>query len=60
MKIRSSTLREVQQALERYEREVKDSRLSPKAKWTYIRHASTFVRWLDDDFTPGERVDENR
>jgi hypothetical protein len=30
--------------------------LSEKTVRTYTRHAETFVRWLKDDFTPGERV----
>ena len=60
MKVSPESPREVQGALERYEREVNSSRLSAKAKWTYLRHASTFVRWLDDAFTPGGRVGEAR
>jgi len=51
--VSNSALREVELALERYRLEVEASRLRPKTKWTYLRHADTFVRWLRDDFTPG-------
>lgn len=55
MKVSQSALREVQEALKDYEREVQDSpNLGSETKRTYLRHAKTFVRWLDDDFAPGE------
>jgi hypothetical protein len=34
----------------RHEREVDAARLSPGTKQTYIRHTTTFVRWLGDYF----------
>ena len=55
-KVRPDTLREVQVALESYEREVQNSGLLPKASETYMRYARMFVRWLDDDFIPGDRL----
>ena len=55
-KISPVALQEVQDALERYRNEVDDTDLSPKTKKTYIRHASTFVRWLADNFTPGSQL----
>lgn len=43
----------VQSALGIYEKEVEESDLERNTKDTYIRHARSFVRWLDGDFTPG-------
>lgn len=43
--------------LDLYEKEVNEKRnksiLEEKTAKTYLRHASTFVRWCKDDFTPG-------
>lgn len=47
---------EVGKALKEYEAEVEAANLSPKTEWTYLRHASTFVRWLRYDFTPAEKT----
>ena len=57
-KISPAALREVQDALERYRNEVESTRMSTDTKWTYLRHASTFVRWLADDFTPGVNLEQ--
>ena len=57
-KVSESTIREVQVALEAYRREVHDSGLKESTKWTYLRHADTFVRWLNDDFVPGTLVED--
>lgn len=46
-------LAEVKAALERYETEVEESKLSQKSQRTYLLHARQFVRWLEDDFKPG-------
>jgi hypothetical protein len=54
-KVSSQTLREVEQALEAYEAEVRAARLAPKTVRTYLLHATNFVRWMRDDFAPGER-----
>ena len=43
----------VEHALREYEKEVDASKLRPGTKYTYKRHANTFVRWLHGDFTPG-------
>lgn len=53
MKISKAALDEVRAALLKYEQEVDQTRLRDKTKQTYLHHASTFVRWLADDFTPG-------
>jgi len=36
-----------------YRQEVEAAELSDETRKTYVRHAETFVRWLDGDFTPG-------
>jgi len=60
MKVSPETLREVRQALERYEREVEAAPLSEHTRETYIGRVRFFVRWLDDDFTPGQRAVPSR
>ena len=57
-RINPVALQEVQDALERYRNEVESTRLRPKTKETYLRHAGTFVRWLADDFTPGANLEQ--
>ena len=59
MKVRPETLREVEEAFNRYEAAVQAARLAPNTKRTYIDRAAHFVRWLGDDFTPGERRESN-
>ena len=46
-------LSEIKAALRRYEKEVNVSRLKESARKTYLLHSRNFVRWLEDDFTPG-------
>lgn len=53
VKIRPQALTAVKEALEHYEVEVKESKLRPKSQQTYLLHAQHFVRWIEDDFTPG-------
>lgn len=55
-KVSRETLREVQQALKRYETEVEATHLAGVSKQTYIVHTRHFVRWLNDAFTPGKRT----
>ena len=55
-KVSSLTLQEVQEALRRYEETVEASSLRLSSKNTYLLHARQFVRWLADDFEPGETV----
>ena len=55
-KVSSLTLQEVQEALRRYEETVEASPLRLSSKNTYLLHARQFVRWLADDFEPGETV----
>ena len=53
MKVTPETLRAVEKALEAYEKEIRASALTPHSQKTYLLHATHFVRWLKDDFTPG-------
>lgn len=53
MRYAIACLEDVKNALENYREEVNASNLAPETKRTYLRHADTFVRWLDDDFVPG-------
>jgi len=53
MNITSGVLREVERALEQYEAEVKAAGISRDTERTYLGHTRRFVRWLNDDFTPG-------
>ena len=58
--INQEALKMVQEALERYVREVRAAGLSPSSEQTYILHARHFVRWLDDDFEPGINLRSRR
>lgn len=55
-KVSLPALKEVQDAFEQYQEEVEKSPLKLSAKNTYLLHARQFVRWLDDNFTPGATV----
>jgi hypothetical protein len=59
-KLRPEVLREVELAFESYEREVESAALQNATKRTYLLHAGNFVRRLRDDFSPGERVADQR
>lgn len=52
-KVTSEVLKAVRDALERYEAEISVTPMTPSTKKTYLLHAGTFVRWLNDDFEPG-------
>ena len=58
MKVTPSALIEIKAALAEYTEEVEATSMSINTKGTYLRHANTFVRWLEDDFIPGERTDD--
>ena len=55
-KISEPALREVNQALERFAAEVRQSRLKPSSQDTRISQASMFVRWLADNYAPRSRA----
>lgn len=54
-RISRKCLAEIQRALDEYTTEVDKANLSRRTKRTYLQHAGTFVRWLDDNFVPGGR-----
>jgi hypothetical protein len=56
LQIRADSLRDVEDALARYEAEVQSSHLAPTTKRTYVQHAASFVAWLKGEFEPGSRV----
>ncbi|MDA8216316.1 MAG: hypothetical protein M0Z94_01720 [Dehalococcoidales bacterium] len=53
MQVSSEAVREIKAALARYLKDVENSDLTPSTKRTYMRHAETFVRWIEGDFVPG-------
>ena len=55
-KISNSCLKQVKDALEQYEQEVEAAELQKSTKRTYLQHAKSFVRWLDDGFKPGAKA----
>ena len=55
-KVRSESIHDVRAALIAYRLQVNETNLTPLSKKTYLLHAEHFVRWLSDDFEPGERV----
>lgn len=59
-KVSLISLQEVQEALDRYRSVVEQSELRPLSKQTYLLHADQFVRWLADDFIPGETAMRRR
>ena len=50
----------VREAFEDYRAEIEASNLAAASKATYLRHAETFVRWVEGDFQPGARASGNR
>ena len=56
IKVTPSALTEIEDALEQYQRAVAATPMTPKAKETYTRYASMFVRWVKDEFELGARL----
>ena len=56
-KVSPAALKEVQDALEQYRKEVAATLMTPSTKDTYLLHSTNFVRWLDDDFEPGATLE---
>ena len=42
--------------LEEYKKAVGATGMTSTSKYTYTLHVDHFIRWLDDDLEPGERV----
>lgn len=55
MYISEDALREVEDALHEYEKEVQSSGMTDSTKRTYLLHTRNFVRWLQGEFAPGAR-----
>ncbi len=55
-RISPECLSQVRKALKAYREEVEATNLTHDTKGTYLRHAESFVRWLDGDFEPGSKV----
>ena len=47
---------EIEEAFRHYEADVKATRLTDPTKKMYLEHARHFVRWLNDEFAPGEKT----
>ena len=56
LKISNDALREVEEALERYKVEVRESGVAPNTEKTYLPNAEQFVRWLKGEFQPGSQL----
>ena len=59
-KISQQALQQIEQALEQYVEEVKEAGLALNTETTYLLHSNNFVRWLKDDFSPGDRLKRHR
>jgi hypothetical protein len=55
-KVSRDALREIELAFKQYEAGVAVTKLMPPTKKTYLGHSRHFVRWLKDEFTPGEKT----
>jgi hypothetical protein len=51
--ISSRLIDKIYELLTEYATEVNASNLSPSSKTDYVLFADQFVRWIDNDFTPG-------
>jgi hypothetical protein len=56
MRLSKSALTEVEGALRQYCDAVLASELSAASQAIYIDQATSFVRWLKDEYTPGARA----
>ena len=55
-RISTKALEKIQQALENYHNVCKENLRTPISQNTYYDYAKRFVRWLNNDFTPGEKL----
>ena len=53
MRISASALAEIEQALEKYEKQIDAADIKIATKQTYLVHARNFVRWLRGDGLAG-------
>ena len=57
-KVGPETLATIQLAFQRYTQEVNEAELAEATKYDYLRFVCQFVRWLNDEFTPGAGRDQ--
>ena len=55
-KVMPAVILGAQSALSAYRFEVESSDMTYAAKETYLLHAEQFVRWMEGDFKPGNRL----
>lgn len=48
------TLKMIENAVQMYEQAVDESPLKPGPKYDYKKYVRRFVRWLNDEYEPGE------
>ncbi len=53
MKTNEVTLSEIERLLKLYIKEIEDSSLKPLSAQMYQVQSVNFVRWINDEFTPG-------
>ena len=53
-KVDADTLGKVEDKFEEYKKAVEDSPLAGSSKGYLIGKAEFFIRWLKDDYTPGQ------
>ena len=56
MKSDAEFLIKIQELLQEYRSEVQTSNLTNLTKKVYIDNADNFVRWISNDFVPGQKV----
>ena len=55
MKIEAQLLLKMQETFLIYKSEIETTNMTKLTKKTYIDNVEKFIRWLSDDFTPGEK-----
>ena len=55
-KVDRETLRKIEVAFERYKAELQESDLKYATVTTYLLDAERFIRWLNDQYEPGEKL----
>jgi hypothetical protein len=56
MQISKEALKEVEKALDNYDRVCDTNLGTPTSSYTYRSYAKMFVRWMKDEFVPGRYV----
>ncbi|MCF2446571.1 hypothetical protein L0657_21620 [Dyadobacter sp. CY345] len=56
MKTNLELAEEINRLMSLYINEIESSNLKPLTANMYITHTQNFIRWIEDDFVPGERA----